>query len=135
MNKALFLRTAICGATLLVLAACSGGSSATEISTRNSGFFLGRVSDGTMQGAYNPAGFNATQVQKLITETCQQGQLTGFATQDRTDGLIGFGATCTAWRDNARAVEYERSGGSGVVIEITGSASGSITYSRIDTTV
>lgn len=135
MNKGFFLNATVCGTVLFALAACSGGSSATEISTRNSGFFLGRVSESAMQGAYNPAGFTAAQVQKLVTETCAQDVLTGFNTQSRTDGLVSFAATCSAWRDGARAVEYERNGDSGVVIEITGSVSGSITFNRIDTTV
>jgi len=135
MNKTFLLRASVYGLILSAMGACSGGSSATEISTGNPNFFFGRVSDAVMQGAYNPAGYSAAQVQKLVRETCQQGQFTGFNTQDRPDGLVGFVASCNAWRDNARAVEYERIAGSGVVIEITGSASGSLTYSRIDTNV
>ena len=135
MNNGLSLRASYCGVVLSLLASCSGGFSATELSTRNSGFFVGRVTDNAMQGAYNPEGFTATQVQKLVSETCGQGPLTGFTTQSRSDGLVSFAATCSAWRDGARAVEYERSGGSGVVVEITGVVSGSITYSRISATI
>lgn len=135
MTKTFTVRAGVFGVIMSAMSACSGGSSAVDISTRNPGFFAGRVPDGAMQGAYNPAGFSTAQVQKLVTETCQQRQLTGFNTQDRTDGLVGFVAGCNAWRDDARVVEFERSGRSGVVIEITGVVSGSVTYKRIDTTV
>jgi hypothetical protein len=131
----ILLRATVFTGILATISACSGGSSSVEATARNSGFFVGRVAEGTMQGVYNPEGFSAAQVRKLVAETCEQGLLTGFDTQDRTDGLRSFGASCDAWKHNAKAVEYERNGGADVVIEILGSASGSVTFNRIDTKV
>ncbi|MGB0958789.1 MAG: hypothetical protein ACPGVK_00945 [Halocynthiibacter sp.] len=133
MKQRNFLRATLGSVLLSTLIACSGGSSATSLSAKIPGFFLGRVTDQAMHGAYNPNGFSASQVQTLVGQTCQGGYLTGFSTQARSDGLIAFAGTCNAWKNGARLVEYERSGGTGVVIEITGRASGSMTYNRINT--
>ena len=109
-----------------------GGSSGGSISVENPDFFVGRVSDGKMTGAFNPAGFSESQVRKLVAQTCVGEQLTGFNTQSREDGLFAFAATCNSWIDQARAVEYERIDGMGLVIEITGTdGAGGLTYSRI----
>lgn len=87
-----------------------------------------------MSGQFNPNGFSTTQVQKLVSQTCQ-GALTGFSAQVLETGLTGFAATCAAWIDDAARVEYQRSTGSNVVIEITGVNNGNLTYNAIKTTL
>lgn len=118
---------------LLGLSAC-GGSSAVSLSAGNPGFFTGRVSDSTMVGTFNPAGFSGPQIRKLVGETCA-GSLQSFGTQSRDDGLVAFSAACASWRSGARFVEFEKTGGSSVVVEITGSNSGNIVYDRFDATL
>ena len=126
-------RTSAVLAAFSILSAC-GGTSGPSLSTSNPNFFSSRVSEGTMLGAFNPAGFSAKEVRKVVAETCT-GALGGFNTQPREDGLTAFSATCAAWRSGARAVEFERASGSVVIIEITGSKSGNLLYDRIETSV
>lgn len=120
-------------AAFSILSAC-GGTSGASISSSNPNFFSSRVSEGTMLGAFNPVGFSAKDVRKLVSETCT-GALGGLNTQPREDGLTAFSATCASWRSGARAVEFERAGGSTVIIEITGSKLGNILYDRIETNI
>ena len=125
-------RLGLCAGLMLALGACGGGSSGAGIATSNPNFFSGSVSEATMTGSFNPAGYSAAQVQGLVSQVCADGGLAGFGTAPREDGLTGFSASCATWRDNARAVEFERTGPQSVMIEITGSSSGNMTYSRIE---
>lgn len=134
MSKLPSARLALVTLSLFTLAAC-GGSSGASLSASNPNFFRGSVSDGAMTGAFNSSGYNKTQVRNLLTATCD-GRLSGFATQSRSDGLVAFTATCPTWKSGARAVEYERTNGSNVLIEITGSdGSGNLYFDRIETAI
>lgn len=130
-----FIKFGACGTMLSLMAGCFGGSSAAQISLENPGFFGGRITEQSMQGVYNPEGFSAKQVKKLVSRTCVGDRLTGFNTQNQPDGLMAFTASCNDWRGGARFVEYERRGGANVLIEITGSHLGNITYGQIETTL
>ena len=89
-----------------------------------------------ISGGFHRAGFLESQVRQLVAQTCVGEQLTGFNTQFREDGLYGFAATCNSWKNQARAVEYERISGLVVIIEITGTdGTGGLTYSRNNTNV
>lgn len=104
------------------LAACGGGS-ATEITRSNPNFFLGKVDGAELQmsGVYNPAGFNSSQVRKLVGATCPSGRLSGFGEQP-ADGLTSFSASCDGgFGPEIGLVEFERIQGSTVLLEITGS--------------
>ncbi len=127
------VRTSIALLAFSALSSC-GGSSGANISATNPGFFSSRVSDETMRGVFNPQGFSTAQVRKLVAETCTSA-LGSFNAQPREDDLAAFSATCASWRSGAGVVEFERAGGSNVVIEITGSNAGNLLYDRIDTSL
>lgn len=118
---------------LSFMSAC-GGSSGASISAINPNFFSSSVSDSTMVGAFNPTGFSSSQVRKLVGDTCI-GSLGGFNTQSREDGLTAFSATCASWHSGASVLEFERTSGSNVMIEITGSVEGNLVFARLDTKV
>jgi len=134
MPLSLSVRIPIVASLVATLAACSSGGSATNVSQDNPNFFLGRVADQAISGAYNSDGFSAGAVRTLVQKTCT-GTLTGFGTQPTDNGLTAFTANCTAFRSGARAVEFERTSGGLVVIEITGSVNGNIVYDRINVTL
>ena len=49
--------------------------------------------DGKMTGRFNPAGFTADEVKKLLARDCVSGKLASFGTQP-VDTMMAFTATC-----------------------------------------
>ncbi|MEM9912169.1 MAG: hypothetical protein AAF922_15435 [Pseudomonadota bacterium] len=133
MTKCSFIRGFVFVATAFALSAC-GGSDSSSLSISNPNFFTGQVSDGVMTGSFNSQGFTSTQVRTLVAETFD-GPISGFGTQGQDSGLTAFTASCATWKSGARLVEYERTEGSNVLIEITGAVSGNILFDRIETSV
>lgn len=124
------LRIAITAGTLTLLAACGGGSGET-ITLKTPTFFSGKVDGATMNGLYNPNGYSAVQVKTLVSNVCASGRVSGFAREQREDGLVSFAASCREWNGFARFVEFEKTTGNQVLIEITGAQNGNLTYSKI----
>ncbi|WP_306113580.1 MULTISPECIES: hypothetical protein [unclassified Roseovarius] len=106
-------------AMVLGLAGCGSGAN----SVSNPGFFSFRMEDGVMIGRYNPEGFTATEVRKLLKAQCDPAVLGSYAKRSPdADGLIGFNARCRKSGRFARgSFQVEKVEGGKVVIEATGS--------------
>lgn len=83
-----------------------------------------------MSGYFNAAGFSAKQVKTLVSKVCTT-SVSGFASQTAENGLQQYSATCSAWKIDARYVEFERMSGAEVLIEIMGANKGNIVYDKM----
>lgn len=127
INK--FSKLTVAFVTLMALVAC-GSTSRQATAPSNPNFFSGRVSDGTINTVYNPVGFSTEQVQYLFDTVCV-GQLGNMLMQATADGMVSVSAQCSAWRNNARSIEFEWMNGSTVMVEIIGrDGSGNLAYVR-----
>lgn len=80
-----------------------------------------------MTGSFNASGYSANQVRSLISNLCDTGAVTGFATQASEDGLTLFSASCETWKYGTKYVEFEPTAASNTYLaEITGKISGSL---------
>ena len=91
------------------LASC-GGSPATK----SPGFFSYRIVDGSLVGRYNPAGYDAPQVARLIKSSCNENLEPKISTAPSDDGLVAFTAVCAKGaKFTSGAFEVERKEGGG----------------------
>ena len=75
------------------LAACGGLWQRRVDGEIQARIFHAKIGDGKLTGSYNPAGFTADEVRKLLATNCNSGKL-GFYGEQAQDGLISFNATC-----------------------------------------
>ena len=112
------------------LAGCGGSSSS------NPNFFTVDYDGGKMTGRYNPAGFTAEEVQKLLASDCVGGKLASFGTQP-VGTMMAFTATCPGpMRQTTGNAEIERAEGGKVMVESTSSdGRGNLVYDRTAVTL
>ncbi len=111
----------------LLVAACGG--SGADISRSNPGFFSVRSKDGQMTGQYNPAGYSADDVRKLLAGNCGSGKLGSYGEQ-AGDGLVSFTATCTGQAAPQGSFEFEKAAEGVVAEQTTADENGNISYGR-----
>ena len=104
--------------------------------SNNPNFFTVDYDDGKMTGRFNPAGFTADEVKKLLASDCVSGKLASFGTQP-VDTMMAFTATCQGpARVTAGNAEIERAEGGKVVVETTTSDSrGNMVYDQTAVTL
>ena len=93
-------------------------------------FFHAKIGDGKLTGSYNPAGFTADEVRKLLATSCNNGKLGSYGEQAQ-DGLMSFNATCQGGTTaSSGAIEFQKAA-TGVVVEGTvADESGNLSYQR-----
>lgn len=111
------------------LAGCGSPSS-------NPNFFTVDYDGGKMTGRFNPAGFTADEVKKLLASDCTSGKLASFGTQP-VDTLMAFTATCQGpARVTSGNAEIQRAEGGKVVVETTTSdGRGNMVYDQTAVTL
>lgn len=91
-----------------VAATLAGCASSTDLSQSKPDFFKAKISDGTLSGQYNPAGFKSAEVRDLLAANCNGGKLGGYGEQP-ADGLVAFTATCqNGTTAHGGSMEFER---------------------------
>lgn len=94
--------------TSVTLGACASGG---DLAASNPNYFSVKISEGRLNGQYNPAGFSTAEVRKLLAPNCAGQQLSGYS-ETPADGLVAFAATCKGGTSaHGGRMEFERSGG------------------------
>ena len=136
--KKLALASAVLAAAWGLSGCVSSGGGGSTISLETPAFVSARVdiSTGTMNGSFNPAGYSDGQMRRMAASTCLSGGLSSFGTAPQDNGLTAFSATCAnGYRDDARAVEFQRTATGAVLVEVTGASAGNLTYNSYEISV
>lgn len=75
---------------LLGIAMPAGCGSSTPVALKTPTFFSFNFDDGALVGQYNPAGFNAKQIQNSIAGYCTNGRIGAYQETPQPDGLVAF---------------------------------------------
>ncbi len=84
-----YIPTAIALISCLAVPACG-----KRLIRQNPQAFDMAISQNQLTGKYNPEGFNAEEVQKLLASNCASNMLGSFNEYPDSKGQMAFGATC-----------------------------------------